>query len=190
MNVDVHKFCVSVVSCLVTAFGLNKVVQTWNSHSIPGIHLFDQEKYMVYTFLTNEMETEIWKSNLNLKLKIRFKQKSKFVFYFLFFEKLKIDEKIRYLRVVYLMWLIRGCLDTENPIRWSKFSFYNWNGKGHFCVFQFRFKIENLKMINIFQFSVSDFYWKIENWKSIFDFLILEINCRITQVEKPWLAIF
>ena len=46
------------------------------------------------------METEIWKSNLNLKFKIWFKQKSKFVFYFLLFEKLKIDEKIRYLRVV------------------------------------------------------------------------------------------
>ena len=46
------------------------------------------------------MEIEIWKSNLNLKFEIRFKQKSKFEFYFLFFKKLKIDEKIRFLRVV------------------------------------------------------------------------------------------
>ena len=44
MNVDVHKFCVSAVSCLVAELGLNKVVQTWNFHSTPGIHLFDQEK--------------------------------------------------------------------------------------------------------------------------------------------------
>ena len=44
MNVDVHKFCVLAVSCLVAEFGFNKVVQTWNSHSIPGIHLFDHEK--------------------------------------------------------------------------------------------------------------------------------------------------
>ena len=44
MNVDVHKFCVSAVSCLVVEFRLNKVVQTWNSHFKSGIHLFDQEK--------------------------------------------------------------------------------------------------------------------------------------------------
>ena len=47
MNVDVHKFCVSVVSCLVAEFALNKVVQTWNSCSIPGIHLFDQAKNVI-----------------------------------------------------------------------------------------------------------------------------------------------
>ena len=46
------------------------------------------------------MEIEIWKSNLNLKFEILFKQKSKFEFYVLFFEKLKIDENIHYLRVV------------------------------------------------------------------------------------------
>ena len=46
------------------------------------------------------MEIEILKSNLNLKFEIRFKQKSKFEFYVLFLEKLKIDEKIRFLRVV------------------------------------------------------------------------------------------
>ena len=49
MNVDVHKFCVSAVSCLVAEFGLNKLVQTWNSHSIPSIHLFDQEKKIGFT---------------------------------------------------------------------------------------------------------------------------------------------
>ena len=47
MNVDVHKFCVSVISCLVGEFALNKVVQTWNYRSIPGIHLFDQEKNVI-----------------------------------------------------------------------------------------------------------------------------------------------
>ena len=41
MNVDVHKIRVSAVFCLVAGFGLNKLVQTWNSHSVPGIHLFD-----------------------------------------------------------------------------------------------------------------------------------------------------
>ena len=46
------------------------------------------------------MEKEIWKSNLNLKFKIRFKQKSNLSFMFYFFEKLKIDEKSRFLRVV------------------------------------------------------------------------------------------
>ena len=44
MNVDVHIFWFSAVSCLVDEFGLNKVVQTWNFHSTPGIHLFDQGK--------------------------------------------------------------------------------------------------------------------------------------------------
>ena len=53
MNVDVHKFCVSAVSCLVAEFGLNKVVQTWNSHSIPSIHLFDQEKKNVVSLNGN-----------------------------------------------------------------------------------------------------------------------------------------
>ena len=38
MNVDIHKFCVSAVSCLASELGLNKVVQTWNSHAIPNIH--------------------------------------------------------------------------------------------------------------------------------------------------------
>ena len=48
MNVDVHKFCFSAVSCLVDEFGLKKVVQTWNFHSAPGIHLFDQEKKILF----------------------------------------------------------------------------------------------------------------------------------------------
>ena len=61
-NVDVHKFCVSVVSCLVTGFGLNKVVQTWNSHSIPGMHFFDQEKNVI-----------LLHGNRNLKIKFEFK---------------------------------------------------------------------------------------------------------------------
>ena len=47
MDVDVRKFCVSAVSCLVVEFGFNKVVQTWNSHFIPGIHHFDLEKNVV-----------------------------------------------------------------------------------------------------------------------------------------------
>ena len=46
------------------------------------------------------MEIEIWKSNLNLKFEIRFKQKSKFEIYFLFFKTLKIDDRIRFLRVI------------------------------------------------------------------------------------------
>ena len=46
------------------------------------------------------METEIWKSGFNLKFEIRFKQKSKFEFYVLFFEKLKLDETIRFIRVI------------------------------------------------------------------------------------------
>ena len=58
---------------------------------------------------------------------------------------------------------------TESVIQ---FSFY---GKNHFCVFQFRFKIENWKMIKIFQFSISNFYWKtdIENPFFILQFLNL-----------------
>ena len=49
MNIDDHKFCISTVSCLVAEFGLNKVVQTWNPHPIPGIRLFDQEKKCCFT---------------------------------------------------------------------------------------------------------------------------------------------
>ena len=45
-------------------------------------------------------------------------------------------------------------------------------------------------MIIFFPFSISNFYWEIENWKSIFQFSSFEFNCRITQVEKPWLAFF
>ena len=62
MNVDINKFYVSAVSCLVAEFGLNKVVQTWNSHSIPGIHLFDQEKKFI-----------LLNGNRNLKIKFEFK---------------------------------------------------------------------------------------------------------------------
>ena len=73
-NVDVHKFCVSTVSCLVAGFGLSNVVQTWNSHSVPGIHLFEQEKF----FLPN--------GNRNLKIKFEFKIRNSIIFYFLFLE--------------------------------------------------------------------------------------------------------
>ena len=62
MSINVHKFCISAVSCLVPEFVLNKVVQMWNSHYIPGIHLFDQEKNV---FLLN--------GNRNLKIKFEFK---------------------------------------------------------------------------------------------------------------------
>ena len=90
MNVDVHKFCVSAVSCLVAGSGLNKVVQTCNYHSIPGIHIFDQKNVV---FLNGNRKL---KSNLNLKFGIRFKQ----IFRFLLAEKLKIDENIHFLKVV------------------------------------------------------------------------------------------
>ena len=62
MNIDDHKFCISTVSCLVAEFGLNKVVQTWNPHPIPGIRLFDQEKNVV-----------LLNGNRNLKIKFEFK---------------------------------------------------------------------------------------------------------------------
>ena len=40
-NDYVHKFCVSAISCLVDGLGLSKVVQTQNSHFVPGIHPCD-----------------------------------------------------------------------------------------------------------------------------------------------------
>ena len=43
MNVEVDKIE------LVAELRLNKVVQTWNSHSIPGIHRLDQEKRCCFT---------------------------------------------------------------------------------------------------------------------------------------------
>ena len=78
MNDVVHKFCVSVVSCLVAKFGLNKVVQIWNSHPIPGIHLFDQEK--------NVLPNRNRNLTIKFEFKIRLIQKSKFEFYVIFFE--------------------------------------------------------------------------------------------------------
>ena len=59
MNVDVHKFCVSAISCLVAELGLNKVVQTWSSHSTTGIHLFDQEKTCYFTKWKYKFENQI-----------------------------------------------------------------------------------------------------------------------------------
>ena len=71
MNFDLHKFCVSAVSCLVAEFGLKEVAQTF--HSIPGIHLFDQETVVVSL-----------NGNRNLKIKFEFKiQNLIFMFYFL-----------------------------------------------------------------------------------------------------------
>ena len=78
MNDVVHKFCVSVVSCLVAKFGLNKVVQIWNSHPIPGIHLFEQEK--------NVLPNRNRNLTIKFEFKIRLIQKSKFEFYVIFFE--------------------------------------------------------------------------------------------------------
>ena len=62
-------------------------------------------------------------------------------------------------------------LYTESAIQ---FSCENWNGKGHFCVFQFRFKIENWKMIKNFQSSISS--WKLKIHFSFFNFPILLPN--------------
>ena len=56
MNVEVDKIE------LVAELRLNKVVQTWNSHSIPGIHLIDQERSVV-----------LLNGNRNLKIKFEFK---------------------------------------------------------------------------------------------------------------------
>ena len=53
MNVDVDKIE------LVTEFRLNKVVQTQNSHSIPGIHLFDQEKRCCFIKWKQKFENQI-----------------------------------------------------------------------------------------------------------------------------------
>ncbi|XP_057290186.1 uncharacterized protein LOC130612862 [Hydractinia symbiolongicarpus] len=36
MEDEVQKFCVSSIVCLVTGFGVNRVVSAWNEHSIPG----------------------------------------------------------------------------------------------------------------------------------------------------------
>ena len=37
MENEAHMFCVSYVSCLVSGFGVKRVVDSWNSHSIPGL---------------------------------------------------------------------------------------------------------------------------------------------------------
>ena len=92
---------------------------------------------------------------------------------FLIFKKMKIDVK-----------LIRA---PKVPFN---FQFKIEIKKDIFAHFIFYFKIENWKMIKNFQFSIINFYWKIENWKFIFHFSIFEFNCRITQVEKPWLTFF
>ena len=68
MNVDVHKFCVSIVSFLVAEFGLNTVVQTWNSHSIPFLHLFHQEKKCCFTKWKEKLEIQILISNSKFDL--------------------------------------------------------------------------------------------------------------------------
>ena len=94
------------------------------------------------------MEIEIWKSNLNLKFEIRFKQKSKFEFYVLFFVKLKIDKKICFIRLLSVMWLIRGKLRCRKDFVKKRtevhFSIFienrNWDLK-----FVFRFDNENEK---------------------------------------------
>ena len=62
--------------------------------------------------------------------------------------------------------------------------------KGIFAHFNFYFRIENWKMIKIFQFSFFNFCWKIENGNFIFHLSMFEFNCQITQVEKSWLDFF
>ena len=36
MENDVHKFCVSFISCQVAYVGLKRFVESWNHHTIPG----------------------------------------------------------------------------------------------------------------------------------------------------------
>ena len=36
MDDNIHKFCVSQVTCLIASYGLQQVVHSWNEHPIPG----------------------------------------------------------------------------------------------------------------------------------------------------------
>ena len=58
-NMEIHiKVDVDKIE-LVAELRLNKVVQTWNSHSIPGIHLFDHEKKCCFTKQKQKFENQI-----------------------------------------------------------------------------------------------------------------------------------
>ena len=68
-------------------------------------------------------------------------------------------------------WKLNGRnINGRNPIRAPKVSF------------NFHFKIENWKMIKICHFSITNFYCKIEKWKSVFHFSVSEFNCQVTLV--------
>ena len=88
------------------------------------------------------MEIEIWKSNLNLKFEIRFKQKSKSEFYVLFFEKLKIDGKIRFLKGILGDVTDQRSASTQKRFRekTDRNTFFNFYWKSKFG-FEIRFSI-------------------------------------------------
>ena len=68
-------------------------------------------------------------------------------------------------------WKLNGRnINGRNPIRAPK------------VPFNFHFKIENWKMIKICHFSITNFYCKIEKWKSVFHFSVSEFNCQVTLV--------
>ena len=43
MDCNVQKFCVSYVCCHIAAYGIQTVVDSWNSHTIPGKFLISVE---------------------------------------------------------------------------------------------------------------------------------------------------
>ena len=95
--------------------------------------------YLVYTFLTMKKNVVSLNGNRNLKIKFEFKirnsfkQKLKLEFYVLFFEKLKINEKIHFLKGS-----LGDVTDRRSASAQKKIS---WKNEQKF-IFQFLMKIE------------------------------------------------
>ena len=155
-----------LLTCLLAEFGLKKVVQTWNSHSIPGIHLFHQEKKCsIFWKIESKWKDSFFKGSLGevsdqrsvLAEKKDFVKKGTEVHFSIFIENRNWDLKFVFQ------------FNNENEKRKKSKLYFILKQKSNIpfdpwirapkVTFNFQFKIEMEKDI----FANFNFYFKIKN---------------------------
>ena len=119
-------------------------------------NLVKNEQKFIFLFLL-KIKIEIWNSFFNLIMKTKSGTKTKFYFILKWNSNVPFDRRIIVQRKCHSIFIL------------------NWNGKRHFCSFQFLF--ENWKLKNDKIFSNFNFSLETEKWKFIFPVSILEFHC-------------
>ena len=123
-------------------------------------NLVKNEQKFIFLFLL-KIKIEIWNSFFNLIMKTKSGTKTKFYFILKWNSNVPFDRRIIVQRKCHSIFIL------------------NWNGKRHFCSFQFLFenwKLKNDKIFSNFNFQFFFGNWKMEIHFSCFNFRISLLN--------------